>query len=288
MLSTVLRTSRRVATRANVAAFHTTPVTSAKKEEAAPATGFMGTSLSPLYAIPVGITFGIPIIHNEVLILNAETQLVACFAAFVITAYTQGGDAIAKNLDAKAQAMMEEHNKIEDANISAVQAVIDAHKKRLNLLEDLESIAAESKACVSKLEAAKSSELKFAMRDDIESKLINMASREEMILQKISSQLTSNAKAQVTAQFKASDKAKASSLDAALAALNGKPSSTNPVKELYTNYFKDYTKYLTTNAGKVVNLTAEQTAHVNEEIKAIQKKEGLEGVKYVFDGKATI
>merc|ERR1719321_379946 len=83
-------------------------------EESAPATpeggGFLGTGLSPLYAVPAGIFAGIPIIHNQVLVLNEETQLVGCFAAFVITAYTQGGAAVAKMLDDKAQAIIEEHS----------------------------------------------------------------------------------------------------------------------------------------------------------------------------------
>jgi hypothetical protein len=94
--------------------------------------GFLGTGLSPLYAIPVGIVAAIPVITHEMLILNAETQLVACFAAFVITAYTQGGDAIAKNLDDKAAAVTAEHNAVEDANIAAVQAVIDAFDPATN------------------------------------------------------------------------------------------------------------------------------------------------------------
>ena len=44
-----------------------------------------------MYAIPTGILLGIPIIQKQILVLDAESQLVGCFAAFVITAYTQGG-----------------------------------------------------------------------------------------------------------------------------------------------------------------------------------------------------
>ena len=251
----------------------------------------MGTSLSPLYAIPVGITFGIPILHNEVLILNAETQLVACFSAFVITAYTQGGDAIAKMLDARAEAIIDEHNKIEDANISAVQAVIDAHKQRLNLIEDMSAIKAETAAAVKKLEAAKTAEFHFAMKENVESKLVNMIAREETVLQRISARLTSEAKAVVTAKFNASKEAKASALDGALAALKGAPVKSNPVKELYQGYFKDFTKHMESQAGKTVTLSPEETASVIAEIKLIQAREGIDSDKFVmseiFDGKVT-
>merc|ERR1719183_1589919 len=147
--------------------FSTAAVSDDKKEESG---GFF-SNLSPLYAIPTGIILGIPIIQNEVLILNEETQLVACFAAFVITAYTKGGDAIAASLDEKAAAIQREHNLIEDAQINAVQAVIDGHKKRLTLAADLESLAAQTEATVKAANAAAGHKLRHVKRDDVERQL---------------------------------------------------------------------------------------------------------------------
>jgi len=132
--SRLLRSARPAQTSRLTSAFHSSsPVKSETKE--VEGGGFMGTSLSPLFAIPAGIFAAIPMIQNQWLVLDAESQLVGCFAAFVLIAYTQGGDAIAKSLDDRADAVQAEHNLIEDANIGAVQATIDAHKKRVAMIQ---------------------------------------------------------------------------------------------------------------------------------------------------------
>jgi len=51
------------------------------------------------FALPIGLFIGIPTMANEVLVLNAESQLVACFILFCATMHSQVGGMVAKSLD---------------------------------------------------------------------------------------------------------------------------------------------------------------------------------------------
>ena len=144
----------------------------------APAGGFLGTGLSPLYAIPVGIIAGIPIINNEFLVLNEETQLVGCFAAFVITAYTQGGDAIAQMMDDKAKTITDEHNAAENTSIAAVESIIAAHKNRIAAIEDLGKLESMSTEYEKKAAAVVPAMAKFDVAEKIEKALQDIYNKE--------------------------------------------------------------------------------------------------------------
>ena len=250
--------------------FSSVAPTEEKKEE-----GFFD-NLSPLYAIPTGIILGIPIIQNEVLILNEESQLVACFAAFVITAYTKGGDAIAASLDAKADAIQAEHNLIEDANIEAVQAVIDGHKKRLTLAKDLADIDAASSAILKTASVASSNKFRHAFRDMVDTRLSQIATKEKNMLDKAGKELAENATATVRAQFSASKEAKGEALVNAIAVLQGKANKSDPVQGLFSRYFKNYSAEKTKALSQELTIPADVLATVKNDIEALAKREGLE------------
>lgn len=265
------RSLRSVASR-RLAQFSTVPATEEKKEEG----GFL-SNLSPLYAIPTGIILGIPIIQNEVLILNEETQLVACFAAFVITAYTKGGDAIGASLDDKAAAIQKEHNLIEDSQIEAVQAVIDGHKARLTLHDDLKSISDHSKAMLVKASEAYGKKLSHARRDDVERQLAAVYAKETQSIDRLSGDLTSAATASVRASFAADEKAQKAALDNAVATLQGKAAGADPVQGLFQGFFKDFAAERTKAMKGETTLSAETLQAVQDEVEALAKKEGLVG-----------
>ena len=268
-------------------AFHTSaPAEEKKKDAAVPSSGggFLGTGLSPLYAIPVGIVAAIPILTHEMLILNAESQLVACFTAFVITAYTQGGDAIGKNLDDRAAAVTAEHNAVEDANIAAVTAVISAHKTRLSLLEDVQAIHKAGLDVRQTLERAKTGQLKWEMKDSVEGKLNSLIAREQARNERLTARLTANSTATVTDNFTKDAKAKGAALDAALAVLRGDKAAAaiDPIPKMYSQYFKELNVRAAASVGKPRTLSDKAHKAISDEIKAIQKKEGLENLKYEY------
>mmetsp|Transcript_23870 Transcript_23870/g.49741 ORF Transcript_23870/g.49741 Transcript_23870/m.49741 type:complete len:274 (+) Transcript_23870:30-851(+) len=270
MLSRVSRISSR-APRA-ISAFHTSaPKLSEEKE--APAGGLMGTGLDPLYAIPLGIIAGIPIINNQVLVLNEETQLVGCFAAFVITAYTQGGDAIAKMMDDKAKAITDEHNAAENTSIAAVEAIIDAHKNRIAAMEDVGKLESMATDYEKKAAAIVPAVAKFEVAEKIEKALQDIYNKELIAKEKVSQELATNAVRSVRDGFLADKKAVEASTAYAISALVGK-ADTNPIDAEFVKFFdkagKDAAAEEKKNAGKIAE-DAEASAilkSVMEEVKA--------------------
>mgnify|MGYP000105839977 CR=1 FL=1 len=256
-----------------MANFSTAPAATEEKKEDG---GFLA-NLSPLYAIPTGIILGIPIIQNEVLILNEETQLVACFAAFVITAYTKGGDAIAASLNEKAQAIQKEHNLIEDAQIEAVQSVIDGHKKRLTLASDLEAINATSESIAVLANKAYGEKLRHVKTDDVERQLNAIYTKEQQSLDRLTGDLSSAATSAVRASFANDQKAQQVALDNAIAQLQGKEVKSDPIQKAFSTFFKNYSADKTKAMKGETTLTDEDIAQVTEEITALMKKENLAG-----------
>ncbi|GMI14540.1 hypothetical protein TrVE_jg10518 [Triparma verrucosa] len=235
--------------------FHTTaPV---KSEEKAPeGGGFLGTSLSPLYAIPAGIFAGIPIIQNQWLILDAETQLVGCFAAFTITAYTQGGDAIAKMMDDKAQVVIDEHNAAEDLSIAAVESVIEGHKKRLAVLKDIEIMETVSDEYIKKAEAVAPNVQVHAVNAAIEKALQDILNKEIIAREKVSQSLAKDTVVAVRDAFNGDAKAVANSEAYAIKALMGGDAGAHPIDQSFLSVLKSTAdaaaKEEKANKGKII------------------------------------
>jgi len=254
MLGRVTRFSR--FTPRSVSAFHSSaPSQSEEKAPAAPAGGFLGTGLDPMYAIPFGIIAGIPIINNELLVLNEETQLVGCFAAFVITAYTQGGDAVAKMMDDKAKAITEEHNAAENASIAAVESIIAAHKNRIAAMEDLATLESMAGEYEKKAAAIVPAVAKFEVAASIEKALADIYNKELIAKEKVSQDLAANAVRSVRDGFLADAKAVDASTTYAISALVGK-AGPNPIDGEFVKFFDAAGKAAAAeekaNKGKVV------------------------------------
>ena len=228
----------------------------------------MGTGLSPLYAVPAGIFAGIPIIHNQVLVLNEETQLVGCFAAFVITAYTQGGAAVAKMLDDKAQAIIEEHSASEDKSIREVEDLIAAHKTRLAALDDLSKMEQASTEYEAKAAALAPKILNHEVSTAVEKALASILGKEGAEKEKLSKQLARDAVLSVTESFNKDAKAVDTSTKHAIDVLMGTKSAsgTHPIDASFVKFFKDTAAAaeveIKKNEGKVV-----ENAHSNQVMK---------------------
>jgi len=247
-----------------------------KSDEKAPeGGGFMGTSLSPLYAIPVGIFAGIPIIQNQWLILDAETQLVGCFAAFTITAYTQGGDAIAKMMDDKAQVVIDEHNAAEDLSIQAVESVIEGHKKRLAVLKDIEIMETVSDEYIKKAEAVAPNVQVHAVNSAIEKALQDIYNREVIAREKVSQSLAKDTVISVRDGFNADAKAVAASEAFAIKMLMGGDAGAHPIDQSFLSALKasadTAAKEEKANKGKVIE-DAEANAILSSTVGGVAAK----------------
>jgi hypothetical protein len=225
-------------------------------------------------------------LEQQYLVLDAETQLVGCFATFVIIAWTQGGDAIAKSLDERADAVAAEHNAIEDANIAAVNAVIDAHKKRAAMMEDIAAMTSVAEGVVAKIESAHDAKLKFDMKADVERKLNTVVMKEAILREKVSSGLATNATEAVRAKFSTDKKLQQTSLDMAIAALANPDSYKNhPVEGEFAAHFKATAASAEKSKDEMVELPKDVMEQILGEMKSVADREGLTAVKIEYPSK---
>lgn len=89
------------------------------------------------FALPVGMFIAIPTLANEVLVLNAETQLVACFIIFASTMYTSLGGPVAKYLDSVADERYANLRKFDDAVLKEVLDGISENQKVIIIILNL-------------------------------------------------------------------------------------------------------------------------------------------------------
>jgi len=227
--------------------FHTT--TLVKDEEKTEATlppavaadkGLFGTGISELFVLPVGIALAIPAVSLEWFAINEETQLMACFVAFCVTAYTQGGDAIKKSLDESAQALLKEHNEVEKEVINGIKGTIEAFKGQLgapDLYKEINQIREETYV---KLNAVGAVKPKHDLKADVERMIDLIANEEESVAEKMKTSLMAEATAAVSEQFASSKALKKNALESAIAAIKGSDvaSKADPVKAEFVKFFK--------------------------------------------------
>lgn len=194
------------------------------------------------FALPVGMFIGIPTLANEVLVLDAETQLVACFCLFSATMYTQVGPMMASGLDDYRNNVAETLKKVDESMLVDIKASLEANEKTLDMESDIKSLH----TLVDDMAVAKADALNYEeehkYRASVVQKLESLVAIEEQAVNAMKMRMMSDVKANVIESFsKPATKAKA--LDAAVAVLtagkNAKMGS-DVVGEAYGAALKTY------------------------------------------------
>ena len=194
------------------------------------------------FALPVGMMVGIPTLANEVLVLDAETQLVACFVLFSATMYTQVGPMIANGLDDYRKNVHETLMKVDEGMLVDLKASLEANEKTLDMESDIKSLH----HLVDDMAVAKADALNYEeehkFRAGVVSKLDSLVAIEEQAVNAMKMRMMSDVKAGVVASF--NEKAnKDKALSAALAVLaggNGAKMGSDVVGEAYGAAMKSY------------------------------------------------
>jgi len=266
--------------------FHTTtkreeekvePVTIATETEPeAPVSkgGLFGTGLSEWFALPIGITAAIPLINMDIYILNEETQLAAVFIAFCVALHSQGGDAIYKSLDEKAQALLKEHNEAEDKVIAALEQKKEFLEANQNLVEDFEAINELRASAYENLNAAGVIKPQHDFKAQVERMLNVIAAEEANVREKTKVALVEEATAAVTEQFSSSKELKKAALTAAIAQIKGGDAAgTDPVRDAFAKFFQAKTKALSEADDNSEEIAQREALVVK--MNAIAKSEGF-------------
>jgi len=165
------------------------------------------------FALPIGLMVGIPALANEVLVLDAETQLVACFILFCSTLYTQVGASMAKSLDDYAKEIADELKEVDESMLESIHSAVEADQMALSLDEDYKQYC----TLTDQLAVAQADVLNYKeahlYRDAIVKKLDSLSALEESAMQAIRNRMMTEVKADVVNSFQTDKKVK----DAALA-----------------------------------------------------------------------
>jgi hypothetical protein len=195
------------------------------------------------FALPVGLFIGIPTFANEVLVLSAESQLVACFILFCSTMYTQTGGMIAKSLDEYRDNVYTQMKKVDDAMLVDIQSSIAANQKVLGMESDIASVH----NLMDDLAQAQAQALNMAeehkYRDAVVKKLDGLVALEEAAVASMRARMLNKVKSDVIKTFNEDAKAKDKALEAAMAVLAKGPTSKlgkDVVGEVYLSSLQSY------------------------------------------------
>jgi len=202
--------------------------------------GLFGTGLSEWYALPIGMTLAVPALKLDWYVVNEETQLAAVFVAFCVACYTQGGDAIYKSLDERAETLLKEHNEAEDKVIAALEQKLDFLKANQNMVNDFEAINKIREESYASLNAAGAIKPKHDLKSQVERMLSMIAQEEANVTEKTKIAIMEEATATVTENFSTSKALKKAALDDAIAQIKGsaKEGSVDPVTAEFSKFLK--------------------------------------------------
>ncbi len=258
-------------------------VSAKRDEEAKPAEpvpveakgGLFGSGLSEWFARPIGMALAVPAIKLDWYVVNEETQLAAVFVAFCVAAYSQGGDAVYKALDERAQTLLKENNEAEEKVIAALEQKLDFLKANQNMVNDFEAINKIREESYTNLNAAGAIKPQHDFKNQIE-RMLNMIAQEEAnVTEKTKLAIMEEATATVTEKFTTSKELKKAALDAAIAQIKGSAGegSVDPVRAEFSNFLKAKAAAAAKVDGNV-ELMAQREAMVAK-MNAVAKSEGF-------------
>jgi len=234
---------------------------------------------NPLYGLPVGGLAAATAVATDFYVINSETQLLGLWVLFVGTCYHNFGGALGGMLDETGEAVMKEQHAQENAIIASMQVTADAHKRQVEIAEDLSAIREAQASVMEAIVAAKSSKLRHELRAEVVSKLNNIKQTEAQVTSGIQAGLVEAATEQVRGQVSGMKK---KALDSAFAALADPdaPAAADPVTAAYNNIFSQFAKNMKDAEGKDIELSAEAQAEVKAELDSIARRDGLDYISF--------
>ena len=217
----------------------------------------------------------VPALEYEWLVINEEFQLAACFVAFCVIAYNQGGDALYQVIDSRAEAMLKEHREAETKVIEALEAKLEVLEGtgEGNMADEFRAINKVREETYAKLNAAGAIKPQHDFKAQIERALTMIQTEENNVADKAKTALMAEATASVMDQFVQSDDLKKAALDSAIATIKGGAASGgDPVQGAYIKFFQDKAA-ASAKADDSAEVEAQRRALVAK-LNAVAKSEG--------------
>ncbi len=221
------------------------------------------------------MTLAVPMIKLDWYVVNEETQLAAVFVAFCVAAYSQGGDAVYKALDERAQTLLKENQEAEEKVIAALEQKLDFLKANQNMVNDFEAINGIREASYESLNKAGAIKPKHDLKNQVERMLNMIAVEEANVTEKTKIAIMEEATATVTENFTTSKELKKAALDAAIAQIKGSAGegAVDPVRAEFSKFLKAKAAEASKVSGDE-ELLAQRAAMVAK-MNAVAKSEGF-------------
>jgi F0F1-type ATP synthase membrane subunit b/b' len=154
-----------------------------------------------------------------VLVLDAETQLVACFILFCSTMYTQVGGMIGKSLDDYSKDIYDNLKNVDNSMLEQINTAVEADKQVLSIEEDFKQFCEiTNNIAIAQADVLNHREA-HAYREAVVKKLDSLHALEESAVYAIRTRMLTQVKAEVVNTFTNDKKAKEAALNRAIEVL---------------------------------------------------------------------
>jgi len=198
---------------------------------------------------PISLFLLIPAISNEVIVINEETQLLACFMLFCGTLYNQAGPMWHKYCEEQREADFRVFQRADERLLSSLQESVKLNEKVLHLEETVtefhsvsDSLAVVQADLLNDLEQHK-------LRDLVAKRLSSLVAIEDAASNAIRQRTLNKVRSDVTASFTSDKSAKDAALAQAISVLTGGSAATygkdivgDAFKKSLKNYRDAYAK----------------------------------------------
>ena len=233
----------------------------------------IATLSNPFYGVPIGGLAAATAVATDFYIINEETQLLGLWCLFVGTIYHNFGADVGAYFDSVGDAVLKEQNAQEEAIIESMRVTADAHRHRLDILDDLSMIRDAQNEILETIVSTKSNQLKHELRDKMVVRLDALKQLEQSVTAGVQSTMVDAATNKVLANV-GSMKKKA--LDSAFAAIaNPDAAGSDPVADEYNAVIKEFAAKAAKAKDTPIELSAAEQAEVEDELRAMVRKEGL-------------
>jgi hypothetical protein len=217
-------------------------------------------------------------------VLNEETQLACCFLLFCTSVYKFGGEAIGSYFDARAEAILSEHNAVENANIALAKETLGTHEAMLSIHEDIAVVAEAHKEAVALMCEVQAYKLRHKTRETFVKNLESIREIEATYNQELQKSMVAAATKNVRATIEKGDKAlKAAAFKHAvdiLANTDADEGKEDDVAALFAKELRTYAESLEAKQGQVIQLTAAEQEELQADLDAYMKRFNLEDADF--------
>lgn len=201
------------------------------------------------FAIPISMMVGIPVVTNEVLIINEETQLLACFILFCATAYNSGAPVIHQYCEDIREKDFKLFQAADEYLLRDLTEAVKANEKCLGMEETVKDIyGLTDNLSVAQADLLNSIE-QHKLRDVVAKKLSSLVAIEEAASSAIRARMLTQVRADVVKAFTSDKTAKDNALSQAISVLSagtsaklGKDVVGDSFKTALSSYRNAYSK----------------------------------------------